>query len=226
MISRKRMRKLLELIAAMFIALIPVALSGCGAARPIHYYTVDTMSGSPPPAPNLSSSATIVVGRITAPYVLRDDRILYKTSDVQMGMYEDQRWAAPPTEMISTMLVERLRRTGQFKSVQLRSTSAAGAFLMRGNLRALNEVDTASGITARFAIRLELYEIKPGTLVWTQNYLQDEPVSDKTVNSVVQSLKKAVDTVLDQASGDVVQYFQQHPGAVNKPAATVPNSQQ
>ena len=210
-------------LALALIAFTVAAVAGCGAARPIHYYSVDSMTAAPPPPPNLSSAATIVIGRITAPYVLRDDRILYKTGEVEMGLYDDRRWAAPPTEMIQSMLVERLRSTGQFRNVQLRTTSAVGSFLLRGNLRAFNEVDTASGITARFGLRLELYEAKSGNLVWTQSFLQDEPVTEKTVNAVVVSLQKAVDTVLSQVSASLVAYFQQHPGAVDKPAATVPD---
>ena len=55
------------------------------------------------------------------------------------------------TEMIEQLLVERLRRTGQYKSVQKISSTARGDYLLRGRLSAMNEVDDPAGIKARFS---------------------------------------------------------------------------
>jgi ABC-type uncharacterized transport system auxiliary subunit len=77
---------------------------------------------------------------------------------------------------------------------------------LRGHLSAFNEVDTPQ-VAARFSIELELFERKSGTLVWTQSYIHDEPVSTKNVPAVVDALQTNVRTGLQQLTSSLSQYF-------------------
>jgi ABC-type uncharacterized transport system auxiliary subunit len=113
--------------------------------------------------------------------------------------------------MIEQLLVERLRRTGQYKSVQKISSTARGDYLLRGRLSAMNEVDDPAGIKARFTIQLELYDQKAGSVVWTDSYTHDEVVDKKSVTAVVQALQKNVNAGLDQLTANLSQYFAAHP---------------
>jgi ABC-type uncharacterized transport system auxiliary subunit len=113
--------------------------------------------------------------------------------------------------MIEQLLVEHLRRSGQYKSVQRISSTARGDFLLRGHLESLNEMDEPAGIKARFDIRLELFDQKAGNVVWTGSYSHDEPVAKKSVTEVVESLQKNVNAGLDQLTGSLGQYFAAHP---------------
>jgi ABC-type uncharacterized transport system auxiliary subunit len=132
-------------------------------------------------------------------------------SDVELGVDEYHRWTESPTEMIEQLLVEHLRRSGQYKSVQRISSTARGDFLLRGHLESLNEMDEPAGIKARFDIRLELFDQKAGNVVWTGSYSHDEPVAKKSVTEVVESLQKTVNAGLDQLTGSLSQYFAAHP---------------
>jgi ABC-type uncharacterized transport system auxiliary subunit len=142
---------------------------------------------------------------------LHDDRVIYGLTDVELGVDEYHRWTEPPTEMIEQLLVERLRRTGQYKSVQKISSTARGDYLLRGRLSAMNEVDDPAGIKARFTIQLELYDQKAGSVVWTDSYTHDEAVDKKSVTAVVQALQKNVNAGLDQLTANLSQYFAAHP---------------
>ena len=183
---------------------------GCVKARTLRYYTL-----SIPPAvtaPNAQPlPATIVVGRLNAPHLLRDDRVVYAMSDVELGVDEYHRWSEPPTGMIERLLVERLRASGQYKAVQHLSSTTRGDYILRGYLGALNEVDDPAGIKARFTLQLELFDVKAGNVVWNDRYTSDEPVAQKSVTSVVQTLQKSVNTGLDQLTGSLAQYFAAHP---------------
>ena len=196
--------------ATFLVICSAVMAAGCAKARPLRYYTL-----SVPPVSAQSGAqqipVTIVVGRLNGPHLLRDDRVVYGMSDVELGVDEYHRWAEPPTEMIQRLLIERLRRSGQYRSVQRISSTSRGDYILRGHLAALNEVDDPSGIKARFALQLELLDTKSGSVVWNDNYSQDEPIEKKTVTSVVESLQKNVRTGIEQLTGSLAQYFVSHP---------------
>ena len=193
---------LAALACAMFVA-------GCGAARPVHYYTLEQPPAAQP-AESKAHAVSLLVARVRATRLLEDDRIVYGTSPVEMGVYTEHRWAEPPPEMIGTMLIERLRATGQYESVQRLSGAARGDYVVRGRLIALKELDLPSGIVARFAMELELFEPKTGTVVWSQTYQHDEPVQKKTVEAVVEALQQNVEAGLGQLVGGLGEYFAAH----------------
>jgi ABC-type uncharacterized transport system auxiliary subunit len=197
-------------VPAGILLVLLVPLAGCGAARPSHYYSLEALT--PAPSPGAASyPVVLLVGRISSPHVLRDDRIVYGTGPVELGAYEYHRWAEPPAEMLEGLLVEQLRATGQYKSVQRYSSKARGDYLLRGHLISLNEMDNPGGVTARFAIRLELFQLKTGTVVWTQGYQHDEPVAKKSVDEVVEALQKNVRAGLSELTAGLGGYFASHP---------------
>jgi ABC-type uncharacterized transport system auxiliary subunit len=195
------------MVSALLVACL---LTGCVKARTLHYYTLSippaATSANAPPLP-----VTVMVGRLNAPHLLRDDRVVYAMSDVELGVDEYHRWSEPPTGMIERLLLERLRGTGQYKAVQHLSSTTRGDYILRGYLGALNEVDDPAGIKARFTLQLELFDVKAGNVVWTDRYSSDEPVPQKTVRAVVETLQKAVNAGLDQLTGSLAQYFAAHP---------------
>jgi ABC-type uncharacterized transport system auxiliary subunit len=195
---------------AMWTLILACGTAGCVKARAVRYYMLSVppiaAQANPQPIP-----VTIVVGRLNAPRLLRDDRVMYAVSDVQLGVDEYHRWAEPPTGMMERLLVERLRGSGRYKAVQHLSSTTRGDYILRGHLAALNEVDDPSGIKARFTLQLELFDVKAGRVVWNDKYTSDEPVPQKTVASVVQTLQKIVDTGLDQLTASLAQYFAAQP---------------
>jgi cholesterol transport system auxiliary component len=202
-VRRPTRRRAAQLIAA---AAFLITVGGCGAARPVRYYTLE-----PPPSSETQARnpypISLLVARVRATQLLEDDRIMYGVSPVQMGVYTSHRWAEPPPEMIETMLVERLRATGQYKSVERLAGAARGDYVVRGRLISLKEMDLPSGIVGRFAMELDLFDPKTGTTVWSQIYEHDEPVQDKTVNAVVEALQRNVEAGLGELVTSLGQYF-------------------
>jgi ABC-type uncharacterized transport system auxiliary subunit len=197
---------------SFFLACLAASLTiaACTTARAPRYYFLT----APPAASNSNTSpfpVTILVGRLSAPRVLRDDRVVYGMTDFELGVDEYHRWTEPPTEMIEQLLVEHLRHSGQYRSVQRISSTARGDYLLRGHLSSLNEANDSAGLKARFNIQLELFDQKAGTVVWTDSYSHDEPVEKKSVSAVVGSLQKNVNTGITQLTGSLAQYFASHP---------------
>jgi len=198
-----------QAIGGLTVALAVVTLASCGATRPSKYYQLEF-----PAAPPMASShdpylVGLLVGRLTAPHLFREDRIVYRTGPGQMGTYDYHRWAEPPTEMIEAALVRMLRDSGHYRTVQHLQSSARGDYIVRGRLQELEELSGKS-LGARVTFVIELYEIKSGTTVWSEHYSQDEPVNGKTVADVVDALNRNVQHGLEQAVGGINQYFAAH----------------
>lgn len=199
---------------AKFIAVTGclIILAGCGAARPVRYYTLEqpTSSAAADSASSQPFNVSLLVARVRAAQLLEDDRIVYGLGPVEMGVYNSHRWAEPPPAMVETMLIERLRATGQYKSVQQLAGATRGNYILHGRLISLEEMDTSSGVVARFTMELDLFDPKTGTTVWSQTYSHDDPVQNKNVNDVVEALQRNAETGLGQLVAGLGQYLSSH----------------
>jgi ABC-type uncharacterized transport system auxiliary subunit len=187
-----------------------LTLSGCGAARPSKYYHLtipseQTASQSADPVP-----ATLLLGPLLASHLYREDRLVYSMGGEQMGTYEYQRWAEPPTEMIEEVLLRSLRTSGHYKAVYMHRSDANGDFALRGRLYDFKEV-SGGPIVARVTFDMELRDLKSGATVWTHFYTHDEPAGGKDVPSIVAALDRNVHAGVKEVLTGLEQYFATHP---------------
>jgi ABC-type uncharacterized transport system auxiliary subunit len=187
-----------------------VTLSGCGAARPSKYYQL-TVPGEQSTAQSSDPvPATLLLGPLLASHLYREDRIVYSMGGEQMGTYEYQRWAEPPTEMIEEVLLRQLRASGQYKAVYPHRSNANGDFVLRGRLYDFKEV-SGKPILAKVTFDLELRDLKSGATAWTHYYTHDEPVTGKDVPAVVAALNRNVQAGVKEVLVSLDQYFAAHP---------------
>jgi ABC-type uncharacterized transport system auxiliary subunit len=194
---------------AALVALVGISVAGCGGSRPVKYYVLDAA-----PAPAVSAApqipATVLVARVTASSLYREDRLVYGTGTVQLGTYEYERWAEPPSDMLQDVVVKTLRASGNFKSVARISSNLRGEYIVRGQLFALDEVKSPD-LSGRFSFQLELFDPKANSMVWSNIYTHDEPVNGKTVADVVEALDRNVKAGVTQLVGEMTQYISSHP---------------
>lgn len=197
--------------AAILLAAVAAGLlSGCGAARPSKYYQL-TVPGGTAAAPAADPAPlTLLVGNLQASHLYREDRIVYSSGGEQMGTYETQRWAEPPTEMVEEVLLRELRAASRYRAVYTHRSNTNGDFLLRGRLYDFKEV-SGSSVLARVTFELELRDLKTGTTVWTHYYTHDEPVTGKDVPAVVAALNKNVQKGVKEVLASLEHYFASHP---------------
>lgn len=193
------------------VSLVTVLAAGCGAARPSKYYQL-TVPADAPSANADPFPITLLIGRMTAPDLYREDQIVYSSGGESMGTYEYHRWAEPPTEMIQEIVLRQFRASGKFHAVYALRSDMHGDFLLHGHLYDFKEV-SANGIVGRVTMEMELRDVKAGTTVWTHFYSHDEPASGKNVDAVVSALDKSVQLGVTEMRSGVEQYFTTHPPA-------------
>jgi ABC-type uncharacterized transport system auxiliary subunit len=196
---------------APMAAACAVLLAGCGSARPIKFYSLD------PPAVTPSAQqldVSLLIGRIGAPLVYRDTRIVYRTGANELGLYDEHRWAEAPALMVEEMLLESLRKSHRYRSVQLVTSNAQGDYILRGRVERFEEVE-GKPMTARVWLHLSLYDPKAGHTVWTQSYEQDQDVSGTDVSSVAAAINQNVQRGVQEITAGLDQYLAAHPRAAS-----------
>ena len=185
-----------------------ILASGCGAARPNKYYQL-TIPGSDADPPSDPHPLTLLLGPLQASHLYREDHIVFSSAGEDMGTYEYQRWAEPPTEMIEEVLFRMLRASGRYREIYPLRSNTHGDFLLRGHLYDFKEL-TGSSLSARVALELELRDIKTGNTVWSHFYSHDEPVGGKDVSAVVAALNRNVHRAVLEFQSSLDQYFSTH----------------
>ncbi len=197
---------------ALVISIVLMAglLSGCGAARPAKYYQLTV----PPDAGAVEKSdavpVSLLLGGLMTSHLYREDRIVYGNGAEQLGTYEYQRWAEPPSEMIQEVLLRELRASGHYRAVHVRRSNVQGDFAIRGHLYDFKEI-TGGSMSARVTLELEMRDLKTGATVWNHYYTHDEPASGKDVPAIVAALDKNVQRAVKEFVGSLDQYFASHP---------------
>jgi ABC-type uncharacterized transport system auxiliary subunit len=194
------------------LALATCLATGCGAARPSKYYQLTVPANSAAAENSNTLPITLLIGRITAPALYREDQIVYSSGRENMGTYEYQKWAEPPTEMIAEIMLRQFRASGRYHGVYTLRSDIRGDFLLHGHLYDFKEVE-GSPIVGRVTMELELRDIKSGTVVWTHFYTHDEPASGKDTGAVVAALNKNIQQGIAEFRASLDQYFSEHPPA-------------
>jgi cholesterol transport system auxiliary component len=113
------MRALLRACLAGLLLGLP--LTGCtglfhsNAPPEQTYYLRVAEAGSAAPAP---MSASLRVGHVTASPGLDSPHIMLVRADHRMDFYAGSRWPAPAPEMLEALVVETVRASGQWSSVE------------------------------------------------------------------------------------------------------------
>jgi ABC-type uncharacterized transport system auxiliary subunit len=202
--------------AAGLLAVLALA-AGCGSARPSKYYqlTIPADSSAPAADPN-PYPVTLLIGRITAPELYREDAIVYSSNGETMGTYEYHRWVEPLTQMVPEILLRDLRASGHYRSVALLRSDIHGDFLLHGHIYDFKEVEKGTGL-ARVTMEMELRNLKTGTTVWSHFYTHDEQGAGKTLDAVVEALDKNLQRGVAEFRASLDEYFTAHPPVQSAP---------
>jgi ABC-type uncharacterized transport system auxiliary subunit len=195
--------------SALSILVVVFLVAGCGSARPIKYYQLSYPSTAPPPSPD-AINTTLIVKSFEASHLYLSDQIVYGFDSPELGVYQTQRWAEAPVEMLQDALVRGLRSTGRFRAVYTIRSDVGGQYILAGHLYDFKEVD-GSAIVARLNYEVRLRDRKTGTTVWTHMYSHDEPASEKSVSAVAIAMDKNVQRSVQEVQAGLEEYFHANP---------------
>jgi len=178
------------------LALAAVALASCGSASRPNYYTLRVPAA--PAANDPKTAAVLGVERLSAPEVLRNDRILYYESPTRLNFYENHRWSSDPSSLVRDSLAGQLSQAGVFSEVRLLPARDPVDYLLRGRLLNFDEVDYEGGAKGRVRLELTLVRVRDRKVLWSDVRQAQVPAPGKEVAGVVEAVNAASDQVLKE----------------------------
>jgi ABC-type uncharacterized transport system auxiliary subunit len=124
--------------------------------------------------------------------------VVYREEPYRVGFYDYHRWAVNPSTALTRVLADRIRASSLFESVTVAGSPARAAYLLRGEIERLEEVDETTSVHALCTISAEIVDVKTGTVTWTGTLSARVPVQQRDVAAVVVALGVSAQTVADR----------------------------
>ncbi|HZP03043.1 MAG TPA: ABC-type transport auxiliary lipoprotein family protein [Terriglobia bacterium] len=182
------------------LALTLLPLLSCGGVPKTHYYSLRLPSA--PATVDPQTPFILGVEHFRSAQVLRDDRIVYYESPVQMNYYEYHRRSSDPPTLLTEQAVRALRQMGVFLEVRILPTPEPLDYLLRGRVNNFEEVDDSSGGKGRVALELWLLRSRDHKVVWNATREVESAIQEAGVPGVVKALNASSERILkDVLSG-------------------------
>jgi len=186
---------------SVLLVLWALTAVACGGAPRSNFYTI----GYTPPEHSSAAPAMAKLGVEIprASHLLRQDRIVYFTTQNEMNFYQYHRWGEPPVFLVQSLLIRHLRAADLFRNVVPYRAQKGLDYVLRGRLLAMEEVDTPTEVTARFGLELELVRQKDTQVIWTGRASRQRPASAKTVPALVEAMNGCVHESLQELTASL-----------------------
>ena len=175
-----------------------VALAACGSVRYPAHYVLEVAPAPSTAAPPRSALGPLVVRELACPPYLCEGRVVYREEPHRVGFYDYHRWAVNPRTALTRVLADRIRAASLFESVTVAGSPARAAYLLRGEIERLEEVDEKTSVHAICAISAEIIDVSSGTATWRSTASETVQVPQRDVADVVVALSVASRTVADR----------------------------
>jgi ABC-type uncharacterized transport system auxiliary subunit len=176
--------------AGRILALALLLPSGCvfrDAAEPRFFRPQSSMLDPGGAPPLRSDGAPVRLRPVTGTPFLRE-RIAWRASDVEYGLYEERRWSELPSNYVQRALETTLRRT---PGVML--TNDLHAPVLRVEVVAFDEV-VIPARAAAVSLRVSLRDPKRGPLL-DRTFASELPAAEDTTAATAVAMGHALDTV-------------------------------
>lgn len=196
------------IMRTFWVVLCVELLSGCGGGRvpATQYYKLDIPAAPAPAGPTVSASLRIEPFETTA--LLRQDRIVYRPSPVEVGFYEYHRWAEPPNDTLTRALADQLTRRRVFQSVEVSDSGDKADYVLRGRIERLQEVDYMGGVRVQVSISAQLDDPVQQQTIWSSVASSDSIVTKSNVQAVVAAMSQASQQSISRLMTDVTKVVQ------------------
>ena len=146
---------------ALLLVPFAAALCGCGgllrstAAPEQTYYLRAPAAPSSAAATASGPPSSLRVARPLADPGLESSHIVLRESDHRMSFYTGSRWPAPMPQMLGSLVVQTLRASGQWASVEDSASAFPSDYLLQVTVRRF-DADYAGGASAAPAVSVVL----------------------------------------------------------------------
>lgn len=191
----------------LWVSMVLGLIAGCGSERgpATKYYKLEIPAAPAPVGP--SAPASLQIETFQTADLLRQGRIVYRPSPVEVGYYEYHRWAEPPHDTLTKAFADQLKRRRVFQSVEISDSGKKADYLLRGSIDRLQEVDYSGAVRVQVSISAEL-EDSSGHQIWSSASSSESVVSKSDVQAVVAAMSAASQKSIAELVSDVAKFVQ------------------
>lgn len=195
-------------MGVFWIFIVVGLLAGCGSEKvpPTRYYKLDIPPAPASAGPSVPVSLRIEPFRTTS--LLRQDRIVYRPSPVEVGYYEYHRWAEAPNDSVTRALADQLTKRRVFQSIKVSDAGEKADYVLRGTIDQLQEVDYKGGVRAQVSISAVLEDPVQRQTIWSGTAAAETAVARRDVQAVVAAMGQASQQSLARLMADVTKFIQ------------------
>jgi cholesterol transport system auxiliary component len=185
----------------LFLIMSFVALSSCSLLGPQKTPTVTTYTLSISKihtVPVHDHKITLLVNTPTAAAGYDSRKMIYTKRPYELSEFALNQWAAPPAEMLETILVQKLNDTGRFHAIISNAYSANRQFILRTHLIELRQNFTVKPSQIQLSLQAELINAQDSKVINTGTFATSVPAVQNTPYGGVLAANKAADRLLNQ----------------------------
>ena len=192
----------MRFVPVLLALVVGATLAGCigGGVRPIMQFYLEPEAH--PPVLD-ADGPTLAVRPLRAPRIYRQ-KIVYRDADFVLGQYDLNEWSEAPADILTRVIMEALRATGQFSDVAFSADLTRSDAILTGEIRAFEEDRTQSPWHARCEVRLEL---RVGgadrTLAWAETLTVHAPMARNHVETLPEAMNRALDALAAEITAAV-----------------------
>ena len=196
------------IMRTFWISVVIGLLAGCGSVREpsTKYYKLDIPAVPTQAGPSAPASLRIEPFRTTS--LLRQDRIVYRPSPVEVGFYEYHRWAELPNDTVTKALADQLVRRRVFQSVEISDAGEQADYVRRGSIDRLQEVDYMGAVRVQVSISAELEDPIRRQKIWSSTASSECGVAKSDLHAVVAAMGQASQQSIARLMTDVAKFVQ------------------
>lgn len=203
----------------IYPSLLIALLAACGgpSGPATRYYKLDIPTVPAPAGPPAQTALRIEPFRTSD--MLKQDRIVYRTSPVDVGFYEYHRWAEHPQDTVTRAMADQLAKRRIFQSVAVSDGDDRADYVLTGTIDRLQEVDYGGTVRVQVAISVELQDQARQQVIWSGTESAERVVARSDVSSVVTAMGQASEQSIWRLTASVAKFAE-----TNRLAAYAPRS--
>ncbi len=190
------------------LAILVLALAGCGAARKnapdTRYYTLEY---EPPVVPGERTGAVLALNRFGVAPEFNTTKIVYRDLSFGRQEYHYHQWRATPQSLVADYLRRDLQASGLFLAVSGTGSSLPATHQIEGMVEEWMEVDGQDRWLATAELTITLLDLRaravPELVLFQRTYRESEPSAKKNPGSVVEAMSRVMRTLSGRIIADV-----------------------
>jgi cholesterol transport system auxiliary component len=184
------------------VALLVITAAGCLSPRaespPTHTYQLSLVAEHADPRPADLNGPVLLVSPLQAEPGFETPWMVYVRRPYELEHYAVNQWADTPARMITTLMVQKLDRTGIWRAVVPLPSSVRGDYRLDAHGFALRQEFLQQPSRVRVTVHAQLVDVKESRVVGARTFEAMENAPSEDAYGGVVAANRAVAGLLDR----------------------------